>query len=62
YLPGIARDAVPSFAAISREPGQSADKLHQFLLSPHGGMPRPPRLTPPQLDAVVAYIRSLAPP
>ncbi len=49
----------PSFAAIARQPGFSADRLAFFLLDPHPKMPDM-SLTRAEAADIAAYIASLA--
>jgi mono/diheme cytochrome c family protein len=48
----------PSWSAVARMPSTTSMALHAFLLTPHVRMPDL-RLTPAQIDDVVAYILSL---
>jgi mono/diheme cytochrome c family protein len=48
----------PSLQAIAAMPSTTSMSLHVFLLTPHGNMPNY-RLSPQEIDDVVAYILSL---
>lgn len=48
----------PSLAAVAQMPSTTSLSLHAFLLTSHPTMPNY-RLTPQQVDDVVAYILSL---
>jgi mono/diheme cytochrome c family protein len=52
-------DNVPSFAAIAKTPGFSAENIGQFLLDPHPKMPDM-QLTRDEARDLGAYIASLA--
>lgn len=55
---GPVSDGVPAFAALARDKRKTDDSLRAFVLDPHPPMPRV-QLTATELDAIVAYIRSL---
>lgn len=57
---GPVADGVPSFAALARDPKMDEQALRGFITDPHPPMPHV-SLTPAEIDAIVAYIRSLAP-
>jgi len=46
---------VPSFAAIANQPGQSSDRISNWLLNAHGQMPNA-HLTRKELADIAAYI------
>ncbi len=50
----------PSLAAIAAMPSTTSMSLHAFLMTPHANMPNY-RLSPQEIDDVVAYILSLRP-
>ncbi len=52
-------DTVPTFAAIAKTPGFSAQNIRQFLLDPHPKMPDM-QLTRDEARDLGAYIASLA--
>lgn len=52
-------DGAPSFASISRRPGNTELRLRVFLLAPHGAMPDF-SLTTREIDDVAAYIAGMA--
>lgn len=55
---GAARDAAPSFAAISNDPATTPHRLRAWLFSPHPPMPNL-SLAASQEDDIVAYLMSL---
>jgi mono/diheme cytochrome c family protein len=55
--PGGAEGAIP-FQALADDPAVTELALHAFLREPHGDRPNP-RLTPEEVDDLVAYILSL---
>lgn len=57
---GSGSDAVPSFAAISREAGDNIEALRSFTVAPHPQMPQFADLSETQVDNLIAYMRSLA--
>lgn len=52
---------IPSFTAVANLPSTTGSSLHAFLTTPHGDMPDI-KLTPAQLDELIAYILSLRQP
>jgi len=52
-------DNVPTFAAIAKEPGFSADRIARFLMDPHPKMPDM-QLSRTEAADLGAYIASLA--
>ncbi len=54
----LTTDVVPSFAAIARNPTMPPSVLRAFLQHPHGQMPDL-YLSRPEIDDLIAYIRSL---
>lgn len=55
-----ASDALPSFAQIAADPARTDAWLRDWLAHPHGAMPDF-SLTRHEIDALIAYIRTLAP-
>jgi mono/diheme cytochrome c family protein len=53
-------DGVPAFAALARDRSMTDEALRGFIVDPHPQMPRV-QLTATEIDAIVAYIRSLGP-
>jgi mono/diheme cytochrome c family protein len=51
-------DGARPFAAMARDPKVTADRLHAFLVKPHGQMPEL-NLTRQEIENLVAYIESL---
>ncbi len=49
---------IPSFAAVAEKPGQTADKIQNFLIDPHPPMPQL-QLTNIERANLAAYILSL---
>ena len=58
--PGPVSDGVPAFATLARNASLTDEDLRGFIMNPHPPMPRV-SLTATELDAIVAYIRSLSP-
>jgi len=56
--PPASRQQAPSLVAVAQMPSTTSLSLHAFLLTPHPRMPNY-RLTPQEIDEVVAYILSL---
>lgn len=57
---GPVSDGVPTFAALAADPAVDEQRLRGFIVDPHPPMPRVP-LAAGEIEAIVAYIRSLAP-
>ena len=57
---GPVTDGVPAFAVLARDPATTDRSLRAFIVDPHPPMPQI-TLTATEIDAIVAYIRSLAP-
>jgi cytochrome c len=57
---GPVSDGVPAFAALAADPAVDEQRLRGFIVEPHPPMPRV-QLTASEVEAIVAYIRSLAP-
>lgn len=53
-------DGVPAFAVLAADPAITDERLRNFIIDPHPPMPRV-SLTAPELEAIVAYIRSMKP-
>ncbi len=53
-----ASDAAPTFHAIANHPQMSERRIRGFVYAPHPQMPSL-QLTEPQIDDIVAYLRSL---
>lgn len=49
---------VPSFMAIATKPGQSADRMQGYILTPHPPMPQV-QLTKNELADIAAYVMTL---
>lgn len=57
---GPVSDGVPAFAQLAADPAITEERLRSFIIDPHPPMPSV-SLTAPELEAIVAYIRSLKP-
>ena len=57
---GSVIDGVPAFAVLARDPVMTDRALRAFVGDPHPPMPQI-TLTSTEIEAIVAYIRSLAP-
>ncbi|MGF1639649.1 MAG: c-type cytochrome [Rhodospirillales bacterium] len=51
-------DGARPLAAVARDPKTTADRLHAFLVQPHGGMPGL-SLSRREIENLIAYIESL---
>ena len=55
---GPVSDGVPAFAALAADTSMTDARLRSFVVDPHPAMPQV-QLTATEIDAIVAYIRSL---
>ena len=55
---GLGSDTAPPFAVIANDPARTAPRLKRWLADPHPPMPNL-KLTPREIDDVVAYLESL---
>jgi mono/diheme cytochrome c family protein len=51
----------PTFSAIANDPSKTAEYLRHFLANPHKDMP-PIQLTAPQVEDILAFLRTLKKP